>query len=148
MAKPDYMCANSFKGMNNCNVNCDPNFPDMDLFNLCAYDRKHHIGLAFASTDQKSAALFSAPPPPQSVVDANLQALSTGRGLRIGSPYSQVLALYGGPVKHGSHFVTSYSANDITQFEGKPAKQPERITLVIDNGRVSSIFMNIELLET
>jgi hypothetical protein len=148
IAKPDFLCGTTFKTM--CKTDWSGPLPDIDdpnLYNLASYDRKHHLAFAFATTDQRSEALFAAPPPPVAVPDADLSGYATGRGIRVGSPYSQVLAVYGPPVKHGDRFVTSYSANDITTFEGHAEQQPERITLVIDHGRVSSIVIDLELFE-
>jgi hypothetical protein len=111
-----------------------------------AYDRKHHIGLAAPHDDADGCALFKAPTPAGAVPDADLSQSSTGRGLRIGSAYAQVLSIYGPPVKHGRHFVTSYSATvpGMTRdLPHKPVQLPERITLVIDNDRVSSILIYV-----
>lgn len=115
---------------------------------LLKYDRKHHIGLAAPHDDANGCALFKAPAPAGTVPDADLSQSSTGRGLRIGSTYAQVLSIYGPPVKHGRHFVTSYSATVQAVAEArqqhKQVELPERITLVIDNERVSSILIYIE----
>jgi hypothetical protein len=146
IATPDFMCGKTFKTM--CKSHLDGSAQMLTFWGLLKYDREHHVGLARSSTDQVGFALFKAPPPPGvSVSDADLSQYGTGRGLRIGSTYAQVLALYGPPVKHGQHFVTSYGANDTTYFQGKPEEQPEVITLVIDDGHVSSITINIELWE-
>ena len=154
IAAPDYLCGKTFETM--CK---DPNGGSdvvmLSFWDLHYYDRAHHIGLARSGTDQLGWALFTAPPPPgASVPDKDLSQYSTGRGLRLGSPYAQVLALYGPPVMHGKHFVTSYGAEDTVYYKGKPQhwqgkleRQPETITLVVDNGRVSSITINVEIWE-
>ena len=112
------------------------------------YDHKHHIGLAMLHDDSDGCAVFEAPAPARPVPDADLSQASTARGLHIGSPYSQVLSLYGPPVKSGRRFVTSYSTtipapelNPTTRY--RTVKLPERITLVIDDGHVSSILIDI-----
>jgi hypothetical protein len=154
IATPDYMCGKTFETM--CkDPNGGSNVTMLSFWNLHYYDRTHHIGLARSSTDQLGWALFTAPPPPgASVPDKDLSQFGTGRGLHIGSTYSQVLALYGPPIMHGQHFVTSYSADDTVYYKGKPQywqgkleRQSETITLVIDDGRVSSIAINVELWE-
>lgn len=115
-------------------------------WSLLAYDRKRHIGLAAPHDDVDACAIFNAPTPAGTVGDADLSRSSTGRGLRIGSTYAQVLSTYGPPVKHGRHFVTSYSAAvpaTTRYLPYKPVTLPERITLVIDNDRVSSMLIYI-----
>ena len=67
------------------------------VWSLLAYDTTHGIALARGLTDQCSLAVFKAPRPSVKVADVNLSQYSTVRGLRIGSPYSQVLAVYGPP---------------------------------------------------
>ena len=154
IATPDYMCGKTFATM--CTGGFRDEVPPMlSFWQLLKYDRAHQIGLAMSNTDQRGFSLFKAPAPiGVSAPDADLSQLGTGRGLRIGSPYSQVLALYGPPVKHGQHFTTSYSADDEVYYKGKPQyfqgkleRQSELIVLVIDNGRVSSITINVELWE-
>lgn len=147
IATTDFMCGKTFN--TTCKDHMSGEEPGMLTFwGLLKYDRAHQIGFARSSTDQEGFALFKAPPPPGvSVPNADLSNYGTGRGLHIGSTYAQVLALYGPPEKHGSHFVTAYGANDTVHFQGKPEEQPEVITLVIDNGRVSSITINVELWE-
>jgi hypothetical protein len=111
---------------------------------LLKYDRKNHIGLAADHNDGHGCALFKAPTPAVTVPDADLSQSSTGRGLRIGSTYAQVLSIYGPPVKHGRHFVTSYTAfvPDVP-FQHTLVNDPERISIVIDDDRVSSIAIHI-----
>jgi hypothetical protein len=115
-------------------------------WSLLKYDRKHHIGLAAGHDDSDTCALFKAERPAVPVPDADLSQSSTGRGLRIGSAYARVLSIYGPPVKRGRHFVTSYSATvpgvSVT-VPRRTVELPERITLVIDDGRVSSILIYI-----
>ena len=116
------------------------------IWQLVKYDRAHHIGLAVATTDQCSSSVFKAPAPPVSAPDADLANYGTGRGLKIGSPYSQVLSLYGPPAKHGQHFVAAYNANVAdTDLHGKPIKLPETITIVVDNGKVSAITIYVDM---
>ncbi len=147
IAKTDFMCGKTFETMCKDNTN-DFDAQALTFWTVLKYDRAHQIGLARSSTDQVGFALFKASPPPGvTVPNADLSRYGTGRGLHIGSTYSQVLALYGPPVKHGRHFVTSYGADDTVYFQGKPEKQPEVITLVVDDGRVSSIAINIEIFE-
>jgi hypothetical protein len=130
-----------------CHANYGTGLPSIyALWNLMAYDRTHHIGLAAPHDDADGCALFKAPTPSGIVPDTDLSRSGTGRGLRIGSSYAQVMSLYGPPVKHGRHFVTSYSATlpGTTRYlPHKPVKLPERITLVIDDDRVSSILIYI-----
>jgi hypothetical protein len=151
---PDYMCGKTFESM--CKSSFQYDVPGMlSFWELLKYDRAHQIGLAMSNTDQRGFALFKAPMPPGlTVPNADLSQFGTGRGLHIGSPYSEVLALYGPPNKHGQHFTTSYSADDTVYYKGKPQyfqgtleKQSEIIVLVIDDGRVSSITINVELWE-
>jgi hypothetical protein len=141
---PDFMCGTTFKTM--CKEQYFDGAPNMlSFWSLLRYDRVHKVGLARCGTDQVGFALFKASPPPGvTVPSADLSRYGTGKGLRIGSSYAQVIALYGPPVKHDQHFVTSYGADDTIYFQGKPEIQPELITLVIDNGRVSSITVHIE----
>jgi hypothetical protein len=120
-----------------------PNF--YGVWSLLTYDRTHHIAFARGMTDQCSLAVFQAPPPGTKTADADLSRYGTVRGLHIGSSYSQVLALYGPPVKRGSHFVTSYSASvPAIAVNRKHVDLDERITLVIQSGFVSSISIYIE----
>ena len=115
---------------------------------LLKYDPKHHIGMAKLHDDSDGCAIFKARTPTASLPDADLSQVSTSRGLRIGSAYSQVLSTYGPPAKRGRHFVTSYSATIPAGALYKTArhphlKLPESITLVIDDGYVSSILILI-----
>jgi hypothetical protein len=149
MATPDFLCGKTFESIfrSGCDVRVSHPVPYFyGEWELLRYDRKHHIALAEVTQDQLSMALFNAPMPALTAPDADLSQLSTGRGLRIGSTYAQVLSLYGPPVKHGRHFVTSYSATFPTTYLNvhKPAKLHERITLVIDDDRVSSIAIYIQ----
>jgi hypothetical protein len=116
---------------------------------LIKYDRKHRIGLAAASTDQCSVALFEAAPPGLNVPDADLSQYATGRGIRIGSSYGDVLSTYGGaPAKHGSHFVLRYTsaiADTTFGMPHKPIADDEILTIVIENDRVTSITSYIDL---
>lgn len=118
------------------------------VWELLKYDRRHNIALAVASTDQCSAALFKALPLGVSVPDADLSGYQTGRGVRLGMSYRDVLAIYGGtPTKSGKHFVVAYAA-DVTgttvSLPHRTVKLPQTITLVFDDGRLSSIAVIIE----
>jgi hypothetical protein len=150
LAAPDFLLSTSFTGSTRppCTLRSAQSAPLIyGTWQLAKYDRKHHIALAYANTDEEASALFEARAPALSVPDADLSHCGTGRGLRIGSAYSQVLSTYGLPVKTGRHFVTSYDAfvPDVTlSLPHKQILDPERITLVIDNGRISSILVAIE----
>lgn len=115
---------------------------------LAKYDRRHNIGLAVASTDQCSAVVFKAPPPGIVVPDADLSSYRTGRGVHLGMSYPDVLAVYGGkPVERGAHFVVAYLADvpgTTVSLPHRRVKMPQTITLVFDDGRVSSIGIEIE----
>jgi hypothetical protein len=119
------------------------------VWQLVKYDRKHRIGLATASTDECSVAIFEAPPPGVSVPDADLSRYGTGRGVRIGSTYQEVIAAYGGsPIKHGSRFVVRYAASipDTTvSLPHKPITDDEILTIVVDDNRVTAITASITL---
>lgn len=119
------------------------------IWQLLKYDRTHHIGLAVASTDQCSVSVFKASPPDAAVPDADLSALSTGRGLHVGSPYADVLAAYGGKrVTQSGRFVVIYASSVAGTGIARPAKKienPETITLVIDDDRVSAITVSVDL---
>ena len=150
----DYMCGKTFETM--CKDRGGTGVLMLSFWELLKYDRTHHVGLARSGTDQVGFSLFKAAslPPGATVPDADLSQYGTGGGLHLGSPYSQVLALYGPPVKHGQHFVTSYSAEDIVTYKGKPQyfhgtleRQFETITIVVDGGRVSAITINVEIWE-
>lgn len=146
IAKPDFLGGTSMRDQ--CKwLNGNVTQLLHGIWQLQKYDRAHRIGLAVATTDQCTAAIFRAapPPPPATAPDADLSNYGTGRGLRIGSPYSQVLRLYGPPEKHGQHFVIAYTANvpDVA-MNGKPVKLPEVIKVVVDNGSVSAITVYID----
>jgi hypothetical protein len=150
LAAPDFLLSDSFMGTTKppCTLKSDAREPIVyGTWQLVKYDRAHHIALAIATTDQSASALFEAPPPAVTVPDADLSACGTGRGLHIGSPYSQVLSTYGPSAEHGRHFITSYDAlvPDVAiSLPHKKQLDPETITLVIDKGHVSSILILIE----
>lgn len=152
IATPDFLGGKRQIGNDSVQSLCDFNYGQAHaslyaLWNLMAYDRKHQIGVATLHDDSNGCALFEAPTPAVTVPDADFSQSSTGRGLRIGSPYARVLSIYGPPEKHGRHFVTSYSSTvpgKARYIPYKPVKLPERITIVIDNGRVSSILIFID----
>jgi hypothetical protein len=144
ISKPDFLGTSDWRSCASDHFTADaPNF--YGVWSLLKYDRTHHIAFARGMTDQCSLAVFQAPTPGGKVPDADLSQYGTVRGLRIGSPYSQVLALYGPPVKSGNRFVTSYAASvPAIAVNGQHVDLDERITLVIQNGLVSSIAVYIE----
>jgi len=144
ITKPDFLGGSSLS--TNCHFPYNGKLPALaGVWQLLKYDRKHQIGLAYATTDQCSSALFKASPPPASVPDADLSQYGTARGLKIGSSYAQVLSTYGPPARHGQHFVAAYSASvPSTDLKNKPIKLPEIITLVIDDGKISSITIYVD----
>jgi hypothetical protein len=92
--------------------------------------------------------VFRASKPSVSVPDADLSKYATGRGLHVGSTYQQVLSTYGGKAMHGAHFVARYAATVPGQTVSEPPKHidlPETITLVVDDGHVSAITIDIDL---
>ena len=119
------------------------------IWQLVKYDRAHGIGLAVASTDQCSAAVFKAPPPGVGVPDADLSLLSTGRGVRVGSTYAKLLATYGGkPNAKTARFVVVYVARIPGTSVAQPHKKidnSESLTFLIDRGRVSAITTSVDL---
>src|SRR5262249_48774411 len=81
------------------------------IWQLVKYDRAHGIGMAVASTDQCSVSVFKASRPGVSVPDADLSNLSTGRGVRIGTTYKDLIAIYGGKhVARSGRFIVIYDA--------------------------------------
>lgn len=146
MTAPDFLCGRLFQPT--CRVRDLPgDRPTLHgIWELLIYDRRHRIALAHASTDQDSWALFSAPPPPVAVPDRDLSRWTTTRGLRVGSPYSRVLSLYGGPRKHASRFVSAYTASFAVYdpMFNRRETDSETITLVIVDDRVSSISIHID----
>jgi hypothetical protein len=151
IAAPDFLLTTSFLGPTKapCTLKSAGIPPIVyGTWQLAKYDRKHHIALAYANTDQEAVALFAAPPPAVSVPDADLATCGTGRGLHLGSPYSQVRSTYSSsPVaQHGRHFVTSYDAlvPDVTiSLPHRQTLDAEKIVIVIDDDRVSSILVAI-----
>ncbi len=119
------------------------------IWQLVTYDRKHGIGLAAASTDQCSVAVFKASLPPVTVADGDLSQVSTGRGVRIGSTYKELLAAYGGkPKPQAARFVVMYAATVPATSVAHPNKRvddPESLTFVIEQGRVSAITVSVDL---
>lgn len=119
------------------------------IWQLVKFDKTHDIGLAVASTDQCSVSVFKAAPPDATVPDADLSAMSTGRGLHVGSTYGDVLAAYGGKrITQSGRFVVTYAssvAGTGIAHPNKKVENPETITLVIDNDRVSAITVFFDL---
>jgi hypothetical protein len=146
MTSPDFLCGKTFDTLN-CHIEQTKGEPAFSaVWQLLRYDRKHHIALAHATTDQESYALFKAPAPPVSAPDTDLSQLRTARGLQIGSSYAKVLSLYGGSPKRGQRFVTVYVASlPATDFiTNRHETLDEIVTLVIVADRVSSISIYIE----
>lgn len=146
--KADYIGGNSLSMMP-CKAWDKPQPVFNNFWQLWRYDRKHGIALAAGTTDQCSAAIFTAPMPSSvSVPDVDLSHYGTGRGLHIGSTYGDVLSTYGGaPVKHAGRFVLGYAATAYGHAvtTGHPlVKLPERITIVVQNDRVTAISIYID----
>ena len=105
MSSPDFLLGKTRRAQ--CAVAYDANLQGFyGVWQLLKYDRRHHIALARASTDQDSCALFAAPPPGVPVPDADLSHACTGRGICVGTPFAKVLATYGPAPRRGRHFVT------------------------------------------
>lgn len=119
------------------------------IWQLVKYDRTHKIALAVASTDQCSVALFEAAPPAVNVPNADLSQISTGRGIRIGSPYAQLVTTYGGkPKADAGRSIVMYSANVPGTSVAHPTKKivnPETMTFVVERGRVTAMTVSIDL---
>lgn len=145
MKSPDFLPGKSRRSMH-CGARGVP--IGNGIWQLVQFDRAHGIGLAMASTDQCSVAVFKASAPAVNVSHADLSTFSTGRGIRIGSTYESVLAAYGGkPAKRGAHFVTAYASGVTDTTVGAPHKRvtlPETITLVFDNDRISAITVTVD----
>ena len=156
MSKPDFMGADSFAKMH-CAADTDgPLFNN--FWHVRRYDSKHHIVLAFYANDACGAAIFVVPKTPvigrnygnlsPDVPNIDLSHYSTGRGLHIGSTYEDVLSTYGGKrAKHQGRFVLGYSATAHARSEKighALVNLPERITIVIDGDRVSSISFYVD----
>lgn len=140
---PDYLGGSSMHAMH-----CGANGVSLGgIWQLIKYDRTHHIGLAAASTDQCSVAVFAASPPSVNVPDANLSSYGTGRGIHVGSSYKEVIAAYGGsPSKDGSHLVLRYTSSIPSKtVTNKPVNDDEVLTIVINDDRVTAITDSIDL---
>lgn len=144
--KPDFLPGKTMKSMH-----CGASGVAVGggIWQLVKYDRRHGIGLAVASTDQCSVSIFKASPPNVTIPDGDLSMYGTGRGVRIGSTYKDVVATYGGsPKDRGSRFVVMYAATVPGTSVGRPTKKidnPETITFVIDKGQVSAITVSVDL---
>jgi hypothetical protein len=141
--KPDYLGGSSMHAMH-----CGAGGVSLGgVWQLVKYDRTHHIGLAAASTDQCSVAVFEASPPNVNVPDADLSSYGTGRGIHVGSSYKEVIAAYGGaPSKHGSHVVLRYASSIPSKtMANKPVNDDEILTIVINNDRVTAVTASIDL---
>lgn len=115
---------------------------------VLGYDPVHHLGLAASSTDACNVALFSAASPPQHVRNVDLSTYGSARGIRIGSSYAQVLSVYGGKARRGSHFLESFSApvpGERSYDNKRFVKLTEDIIIKVDNSRVSSIAILIDM---
>jgi hypothetical protein len=145
LSKPDFLPGTSQRSMACRYVEGGP---AMGTSQLQKYDRTHRIGMAAATTDACAVSVFRASKPSVSVPDADLSKFATGRGLHVGSTYQQVLSTYGGKAMHGAHFVARYAATVPGETVSEPPKHidlPETITLVIDDGHVSAITIDIDL---
>ncbi len=142
-SRPDFMGGSTRSSMH-CGVS--GHAIGNGIWVLAKYDRTHRIGLAAASTDQCSVALFKASPPGVTVPDADLAAYRTGRGAYIGSTYESVLAAYGGSaVKRAGRFTIAYTAEVADEsLQHKSVKLPETIKFVIDDNRVTAITIEID----
>jgi len=147
IARPDFVPGTTRESMN-----CGATGPvGAGTWSVLKYDRAHHIALAVSNTDACSLALFSAPPPAGvTLPNADLSRYGTGRGgIHIGSAYSAVVAAYGRPrTASARHFFAAYSATLPGQTVTHPPKRiqlPETLTFGIDNGRVTSISVYIDL---
>ncbi len=147
MTEPDYMGGRTLKTMI-CGGWSKPQPVFNGVWQLWRYDRKHRIALAVGSTDQCSAALFAVRNSPIAVPDVDLSRYGTGRGLRIGSTYEDILSIYGGKrAPQPRHSVLGYSAfalGHAVTTGHSIVKLPERVTIVIDNDRISSISIYID----
>lgn len=144
LAKPDFLPGASRDSMR-CGSRGVP--VGSGVWQLVRYDRAHTIALAEASTDQCSIAVFKASPPGVSVPNADLSAYSTGRGIRIGSTYEQVLSAYGGKrTPRRNRVVAAYTADvPDTTVSGKRVKDSETIKFVIEHDRVCAMSVSIDL---
>jgi len=149
MAAPDYLPGTSVLSVCHAYDGGGPFIAD-STWELVAYDRPHGLFLAAVHNDECGLALFKASPAftvPRSVHQTDLTGYRSARGLQIGSTYSEVLRRYGGPVKHGAHFVVRYSAVVPARLNRAVSildrATDEHVTLVIDGGRVSSIVVQI-----
>jgi hypothetical protein len=144
--KPDYLPGSSMRSMH-CGASGVP--IGGGIWQLVKYDRKHGIGLAAASTDQCSVAVFKAPPPGVTVPDADLSQVSTGRGVRIGSTFGELVAAYGGkPVEKSGRFVVMYAATVPGSTVSSPPKKvdnAESLIFVIEKGKVRAMTASIDL---
>jgi hypothetical protein len=114
---------------------------------LLRYDTAHHLALAAAATDQCSVSLFSATlPAGVSVLSADLSSVRTKRGLGIGSTMKDVIATYGGHAKATSgRVVMAYDAQvPDKNVNDKPVILPQRITVVLKDGRVTAITLSTD----
>lgn len=148
MKQPDFIGGKTFSAAD-CPQAKNDNAPQFNgVWQLVKYDRPHNIAYATATTDQCSASIFVAPPMHFSVPNADLSQYGTGRGLRIGSSYQDVLRIYGGgPPARAGRFVAAYTATAYGHAVkiGHPLEPlPEQITIVVNNGRVSAISIYID----
>jgi hypothetical protein len=121
----------------------------MGMWQLLAYDRTHHIGLARATTDQSSIAVFTATSPRVEVKDRDLSTFSTGKGIHVGSRYSAVVKAYGKPaVPYSHHFIAAYDSKvpqTTMTIPHKKAMLPLTLMFTIDNDRVTSALSTVGL---
>jgi hypothetical protein len=93
--------------------------------------------------------VFKASPPGLTVPDTDLSQLSTGRGVRIGSTYEELLATYGGkPRNRTGRFVIICAATvpgTSVSHPNKRVDKPESMTFVVENGRVAAMTVSVDL---
>jgi hypothetical protein len=148
MSKPDYLAGKTKDQMCSVIGRFGTASANAGTWIVLAYDRAHHLGLAASSTDACNVTLFSAPPPPKAVRNADLSAYQTVRGIRIGTSYGKVISTYGGKAKRGSHFLAAFSAPvpGERSYDGKRfVKLSEDIVVKVDDSRVSAISILIDL---
>jgi len=139
LAKPDFFAATNGKAI--CHGSMLPASKHVEN-----YDTQRRLGLAVATTDQCSMAVFEAPPPGVSVADADLSSYKTQRGLHVGSSASSVAAAYGGSPPKGGRHTVAYTADfpEKSPATNKMVQLSEDITLVLDGGRVTSVMVAID----
>lgn len=152
MAKPDFLGGIAWDKMPCPGWNGKGPEPRIfaGFWQMVKYDPVHHIALAGATTDQCSSALFVASKPPIAVPSADLSQYSTARHLRIGSSVAELRAAYGKATTSACarRCVLGYTATTYGHAvtTGHPlVPLPERVTVVVEDGHVSAISINVQL---